>query len=81
MEAHSLLEFPEPQSMNFEILLNDVYLQFLEQTKLVTGMPNSVITYGNKLHQYGVMLFNEKGHKLETLDEQFDDAMVFYTKH
>jgi lauroyl/myristoyl acyltransferase len=40
-----------------------------------------VITYGNKLHQNGITFFNDKGLKLQTLDEQFDDSLVRYAKH
>lgn len=63
----SSIEFIEPQSMNFEIKLNTAYLAFLEQTKFPTEKPNSKITYSTK--PPGVLLFNEKGQILETLDE------------
>ena len=58
--------------MNFEVKISQAYIEFLEQSKLPTGVPNSVITYGAK---GGIVLFNEKGQKLETMDEQFDDQI------
>jgi hypothetical protein len=55
------ITFVEPKSMNFEIKISQAYIEFLEQSKLPIGVPNSVITYGARS---GISLFNEKGRKL-----------------